>query len=204
MAKTAIVLNATEMTSGKRLTKTLTDINVNATNAQIKSFAQALNGLTTNVYLETNRVDKTNCDTESGGGSGGGDTSGGVGQPEVFTTKAYNTSDQSIATVTITKYTYEQAQAALTGADLATLEEAHAEYLDLENVTRIGFWWLAGSFSNAAGDDNYVPIPILSIASNVDVTVNGNAMEVVSIDTPDCLYYAKVTELNGAFAVTTY
>ena len=68
MAKTSIIVNTTEAGTGKKLQKTLTDINANASNQQLVSFAQALNSLTTNTYVETNRVDKSNCDEEAGGG----------------------------------------------------------------------------------------------------------------------------------------
>lgn len=66
MAKTSLIITSTAGT--KKLQKTLTDINSAATNDQLKSFAQALNNLTTNTYGETNRVDRTNCDTEDSGG----------------------------------------------------------------------------------------------------------------------------------------
>ena len=62
--KTALVLTATELGTGKKLQKTFTDINPNATNAQLVAFTRALNGLTTNTYVETNRVDRARCDDE--------------------------------------------------------------------------------------------------------------------------------------------
>lgn len=71
MAKTSLIVTSTTATDGKKLQKTLTDINSAATNEQLKSFGQRLNGLTTNTYVETNRVDRVNCDTEDGGGSDG-------------------------------------------------------------------------------------------------------------------------------------
>lgn len=64
MAKISVSLNSTEVATGKKLQKTLTDINAAATSAQIKTFTQALNNLTTNNYIETNRIEKTNVDTE--------------------------------------------------------------------------------------------------------------------------------------------
>lgn len=64
MAKIAINMITTEQGTGRKLQKTLTDINAEATSAQIKTFATALNGLTTNVYGETNRIEKLNVDTE--------------------------------------------------------------------------------------------------------------------------------------------
>lgn len=69
MAKIAINMITTEQGTGRKLQKTLTDINAEATSAQIKTFATALNGLTTNVYGETNRIEKLNVDTEESGGS---------------------------------------------------------------------------------------------------------------------------------------
>ena len=68
MAKTSLIISSTAVSDGKKLQKTLTDINSAATNDQLKSFAQVLNNLTTNTYIETNRVDRTNCDSESGAG----------------------------------------------------------------------------------------------------------------------------------------
>lgn len=44
--------------SGKKLNKTVSDINPNATSTQLKTFAQMLNGLTTNTYGSTSRIDK--------------------------------------------------------------------------------------------------------------------------------------------------
>lgn len=69
MAKISVALNSTEVATGKKLQKTLTDINAAATSAQIKTFTQALNNLTTNNYVETNRIEKTNVDTEEAGGT---------------------------------------------------------------------------------------------------------------------------------------
>ena len=69
MAKVSIALNTTENATGKKLQKTLTDIRDTATSAQIKTFTQALNGLTTNIYGETNRIEKTNVDTEETSGA---------------------------------------------------------------------------------------------------------------------------------------
>lgn len=63
--KTSVILTATDL-SGKKLQKTLTNINSNATAAQLKTLAQGLNGLTTNTYVETGRVDKIVCDLETG------------------------------------------------------------------------------------------------------------------------------------------
>lgn len=54
---TAINFTSTAQ-SGKKLNKTITDINPNAVNAHLKTFAQMLNGLTTNTYGSTSRIDK--------------------------------------------------------------------------------------------------------------------------------------------------
>ena len=64
MAKTSIIVTTTEAGTGKKLQKTLTDINVNASNQQLAALGRALNSLTTNIYSATDRVDKANCDTE--------------------------------------------------------------------------------------------------------------------------------------------
>lgn len=69
MAKTSLIINSTDSTTGKKLQKTLTDINPEATNEQLKNLAQAFNAATTNTYVESSRVDKTNVDTESGSGT---------------------------------------------------------------------------------------------------------------------------------------
>lgn len=69
MAKVSVALNSTEAATGKKLQKTLTDIRDTATSAQIKTFTTALNDLTTNNYVETNRIEKLNVDTEDAGGA---------------------------------------------------------------------------------------------------------------------------------------
>ena len=58
--KTSLVINA--LSDGKAIQKTLTDINPAADNAALKTFGQMLNALTTNTYVKTDRIDKTNCD----------------------------------------------------------------------------------------------------------------------------------------------
>ena len=62
---TSVILASTD-TTGKKLQKTLTNINPSATSTQLKTFAQGLNGLTTNTYIETNRIDRITCDTDTG------------------------------------------------------------------------------------------------------------------------------------------
>lgn len=59
--KTSLVINA--VNDGKHIQKTLTDINPAADNVALKIWGQMLNGLTTNTYVKTDRIDKTNCDT---------------------------------------------------------------------------------------------------------------------------------------------
>ena len=68
MADQKIILTSTNP-GGQTLQKTLTDINPDATNAQLKTFGQKLNALTNNTYGKTDRIIKYNCDTEEGGGS---------------------------------------------------------------------------------------------------------------------------------------
>lgn len=65
MAKTSLIITTTETAGSKKmLQKTLTDINPAASNNKLVAFAKALNNLTTNIYSETNRVNRTQCDTE--------------------------------------------------------------------------------------------------------------------------------------------
>ena len=69
MSKTSIILTTTEATTGKKRKRSFSDINPNATNEELKNFAVNFNALTTNQYVETNRVDTINVDTESSGKS---------------------------------------------------------------------------------------------------------------------------------------
>ena len=62
--KTSVLLTTTELSTGKKLQKTFTDINPETTNDKLVAFTRALNSLTTNTYIETNRVDKVRCDDE--------------------------------------------------------------------------------------------------------------------------------------------
>ena len=64
MANTSIILESTSAT-GKKLRKAITDVNSEATNAQLKSFAQQLNALSTNTYGSTARVTKDACKAAS-------------------------------------------------------------------------------------------------------------------------------------------
>ena len=64
MAKISVALNSTEAATGKKNQTTLTDIKPTATSEQITAFTKGLNSLTTNIYEETNRIEKLNVDTE--------------------------------------------------------------------------------------------------------------------------------------------
>ena len=67
MADSNIVITSTSP-QGKVLQKTLTDINPDATNAQLATFGTMLNALTDNQYGKTVKITKVHCDVESGGG----------------------------------------------------------------------------------------------------------------------------------------
>lgn len=68
MAKTDIKLNATDP-SGKTTTTSVTYVNPEATNAQLKQLGQMLNAMTENVYESTYRINTIHCDSEAGGGA---------------------------------------------------------------------------------------------------------------------------------------
>ena len=63
MAKRSLILTSTS-NQGKKLQKTITDINPSADGNALKSFAQKLNAMTTNTYVQTDCIDKFNVDTE--------------------------------------------------------------------------------------------------------------------------------------------
>ena len=67
MADQKVIITSTN-TNGQTFQKTLTDINPDAGNTELKTFAQMLYAMTDNTYGKTDRVIKINCDTESGGG----------------------------------------------------------------------------------------------------------------------------------------
>ena len=56
--QSSISINYTT-TAGKKGQKAITDVNPNAANATLKTFAGMVNALTTNTYIGTSRVDKT-------------------------------------------------------------------------------------------------------------------------------------------------
>lgn len=68
MPKTDIKLYSTEP-SGKATTSTISDVNPDATNDELKVLGQMLNSFTRNRYDKTNRINTIQCDTEPGGGS---------------------------------------------------------------------------------------------------------------------------------------
>ena len=66
MATTNITITSSD-TNNNSVQKTITGINPDATSAQLVSAAQKIVALTNDTYVKTDRVDKTNCDTEASG-----------------------------------------------------------------------------------------------------------------------------------------
>lgn len=62
MAEVSAILYSTK--DNKKQGRSITNISPTATNAQIRTFAQACNALTTRTYVETYKILKINCDTE--------------------------------------------------------------------------------------------------------------------------------------------
>jgi len=62
MSTVSVILNSTN-TNSEVKQKSFTDINPNATNAQLKAFTQGMNSLTNNTYDSTYRVERTHVDT---------------------------------------------------------------------------------------------------------------------------------------------
>ena len=62
--KRSVLLNSTSA-QGKKLQKSFTDVNPEATGQSLKTFAQKVNALTTATYNSTDMVDKYNLDTEN-------------------------------------------------------------------------------------------------------------------------------------------
>ena len=62
--KRSVLLNSTSA-QGKKLQKSFTDVNPEASGQSLKTFAQKVNGLTTATYNSTDMVDKYNLDTET-------------------------------------------------------------------------------------------------------------------------------------------
>ena len=67
MPKSSLIVDATDQ-SGKKLQKTITNINPDVSNTVLASLGSMLVGLSDNTYGNTWRIDKTNCDAEAGGG----------------------------------------------------------------------------------------------------------------------------------------
>lgn len=55
--KVSITITATDTNSSK-ISTNISDVNPEATNQELKTFAQMLNGLTTNSYVETTKITK--------------------------------------------------------------------------------------------------------------------------------------------------
>lgn len=64
MAKTELKLKSKNAATGQDITTTLSYVNPNADSATLKTFGQKLNAFTTNNYVETDRVQTINVDTE--------------------------------------------------------------------------------------------------------------------------------------------
>ena len=69
MATAAAILYSVK--NGTKQARTISNINPDATNVQVRTFTQALNSLTTRTYVETYKVIRINCDAESDSVSGG-------------------------------------------------------------------------------------------------------------------------------------
>lgn len=65
MPKVDLKLYSLGTQDGKKITSTVNYVNPDANNTVLKTFAQQLNSLTTNVYDSTDRVETMNVDTES-------------------------------------------------------------------------------------------------------------------------------------------
>lgn len=63
----SLIINSTD-TTGKKLQKSITNLNPNITNATAKEFAQKLNALTTNTYNGATRINKIDVDEDDEGG----------------------------------------------------------------------------------------------------------------------------------------
>ena len=63
---TSLIINSTD-TNNKKLQKTIACVNPAVSNSDLKTFAQMTNNLTTNQFVDANRVDRSNVDEEGGG-----------------------------------------------------------------------------------------------------------------------------------------
>lgn len=65
MSKTALEINWTAASTGKKATTKISYINPESDSESLQTLAESLNELTTNIYGEANRVDTINVDTET-------------------------------------------------------------------------------------------------------------------------------------------
>lgn len=63
MATTALKITATR--DGSKITTTLSDVNPNATNAQLAELGNKFNAFTTNFYAYSEKITTVNVDTEN-------------------------------------------------------------------------------------------------------------------------------------------
>lgn len=63
---TSLIINATT-TAGKKAAKAISNINPDKDNTILKTFAQKVNSLTTNTYVDATRVNKMSVNEEGGG-----------------------------------------------------------------------------------------------------------------------------------------
>ena len=66
---TSLIINATN--GSQKVTKAITNINPEKDNAVLKTFAQKVNDLTTNTYVDATRITKESVEEEHSGGSTG-------------------------------------------------------------------------------------------------------------------------------------
>lgn len=64
MPKTDLKLKTINANSGAKINTTITYVNGSASSGTLKQYAQLLNGLTNNIYSETDRIQTINVDTE--------------------------------------------------------------------------------------------------------------------------------------------
>lgn len=64
MAKTNLQLRARGIATDKAITTTITHVNPEADSTTLRQFGSMLNGLTDDIYVETNRIQTINVDTE--------------------------------------------------------------------------------------------------------------------------------------------
>ena len=70
MAEVSAILYSTS--NGQKQAKSITNVSPTATPLQIRTFAQAVNALTTRTYVETVRIEKIVCDTVTTGDNNNG------------------------------------------------------------------------------------------------------------------------------------